>query len=153
MNWPPAGSVLAIRAGVGVLLRAGLRRCGEAGRRPGSRGSTRSSFTVAGDPPLRGPLFMIATVGCDRPEQGRMVRDVHAVVRHLEQVDRADQVVRTDQLLLDVPGQVAAIQEVELAEAEPDRQASRVVRGIDRQVGGAWSSQSGFGGSTGRRSR
>ena len=64
-----------------------------------------------------------------------MVRDVHPVMRHLVQVDRADQVARADQRLLDVPGQVAAIEEVELAEPEADRQAPGVVGGIDRQVG------------------
>ena len=65
-----------------------------------------------------------------------MIRDVHPVMGHLVEVDRADQVARADQGLLDVPGQVAAIEEVELAEPEADRQAAGVVRGIDRQVGG-----------------
>ncbi len=65
-----------------------------------------------------------------------MVRDVHPVVRDLEQVDRADLIERADELLLDVPGQVAAVEEIERAQAEPEDDAPGVVRRVDRLVGG-----------------
>ena len=55
-----------------------------------------------------------------------MIGDIHAVVCHLKQVNGANQVMGTNQITLDVPGQVAAIKEIELAEPEPDRQAAQL---------------------------
>ncbi len=47
-----------------------------------------------------------------------MVRDVHPVVRYLVEINLADQVDRADQLLLDVPGQVTGVEELESSDAE-----------------------------------
>ena len=56
------------------------------------------------------------------------------MMRHLVEIDRADQVDRTDQLLLDVPGQVAGVEELEPAEGEQKRQAAGIVRAVDGLV-------------------
>ena len=74
---------------------------------------------------------MMATAGRDRLDERGVVRDRHPVVRHLVQVDRADLVGRADQRLLDVPGQVAAVEEIEPAESEPEGQAPGVVGLVD----------------------
>ena len=57
------------------------------------------------------------------------------MMRHLVEIDRADQVDRTDELFLDIPGQVAGVEELKLAEREQNRQAAGVVRSVDGLVG------------------
>ena len=96
---------------------------------------------MAASPPLRGPLFMMATVGGSSEQESDDLIAGEAVVRHLVEVDRADPVHRANQLLLDVPGQVAAVEEVELAESEAQGQAqplsevSGYRRGAGRRAG------------------
>ncbi len=70
-----------------------------------------------------------------------MVRDGHAVMGDLVQVDRADPVDRADQGLLDIPGQVAAIEEVERLEPDPKRQTAGVVAGVGLLVVGCLDTQ------------
>ena len=69
----------------------------------------------------------MATRGLTVLMQHRIVADVQAVVRHLVDVHRADLVGRMDQLVLDVPGQVAEVEEAEVAVAEQEAEALGVV--------------------------
>ena len=56
-----------------------------------------------------------------------MVRDIHPMVRDLIEIDRPDQVDRADKLLFHIPGQVAGVEKLKLAQREQDRQATCVV--------------------------
>ena len=56
---------------------------------------------------------------------------------HLVEIDRADEVDRADQFLLDVPGEVAGVEKLEPAEREQDRQAAGIIRSIDGLISGA----------------
>ncbi len=59
----PGRVAVGDQGGVGVVGGRGRQRSCGAGRPPRIEGTSRSRRTVAGEPPLRGPLSMIATVG------------------------------------------------------------------------------------------
>ena len=69
--------------------RRSRRSCG-ADKPPGSRGSPASSSTVCGRAPLARAVVHDGHRRGDRPDQGRVIRDVHPVMGHLIEVDRPD---------------------------------------------------------------
>jgi len=71
----------------------------------------------------------------DGPDELRRVGAVEAVVRGLVEVDVADQVVGADELLLVVPGEVAHVDEAELAVLENEADALVVVGVLFGAVG------------------
>ncbi len=67
-----------------------------------------------------------------------MVADVEAVVVHLVEVDGSDEIGWADQFFLHFHGEVAAVEEAELAELEEEDDACGVIGGIwfDHEVVG-----------------
>src|SRR3954468_7339814 len=61
-----------------------------------------------------------------------MIAAVLAVMRHLVDIYRTDLVAGVDQLVLDVPGQVAQVEEAPVAIAEEEAETFGVVAGVDR---------------------
>ncbi len=123
MDEPAAGGIrVGDQAGIGIVLRT--RRCVAmklVGRLDGGNrsqqldGGWRASLarTVVHDGHRR----------LDAPHQDRIVRDIQTMMRHLVQVDGAEGILGANERILDVPGEVAAIEEVTLTEPEADGQA------------------------------
>ena len=63
--------------------------------------------------------------------ENRIAADLQAVLRDLVDIDQANLVGRVDQLVLEVPGQVAEVEEAKAAVAEQEAQAARIVAGVD----------------------
>ena len=73
--------------------------------------------------PCAAPLFMIATRGCRACTMAAGSGHVHAVMRGEVHVHRADLVVRAHQVVFLVPGEIAEVDDAELAER--DQRAER----------------------------
>jgi hypothetical protein len=65
-----------------------------------------------------------------------VIAGLEAVVIDLVEVDFAREVVRSDEAFFDVPGEVATIEEAEVAEAEEEDEAVGVVGFVFGLVGG-----------------
>lgn len=121
-----AGIRVGDQAGIGIVLRT--RRCvALVGRLDGGNrsqqldGGWRASLarTVVHDGHRR----------LDAPHQDRIVRDIQTMMRHPVKVDGAEGILGANERILDVPGEVAAIEEVKLTEPEADGQALALSEG------------------------
>jgi hypothetical protein len=69
-------------------------------------------------------------MGLDRIDQHRIVAGIQSVMRHHEHFHLPQRVVRRDQFGFNIPGQIPATQEGELAERHQETQTLGIVRGI-----------------------
>jgi hypothetical protein len=72
-------------------------------------GALRSVGQVAGSPPLRGPLAMIAHARVDRLRQRRRYAFILAVDTYLVDIHRADGVIGAHQLAVVIPFEVGHV--------------------------------------------
>ena len=88
-------------------------------------------------PPLRGPVVDDHDRGREGADEDGVVAAVGAVVVRLVDVHRAHPVDRADEPPLDVPGEVAAVEEAEGPELEEHHHAVGVVARVGLLLGGS----------------